>query len=510
MFLLHSLRKDFSEHAFVYRHGDVNPGCFIHFRGVTVYHPSIVLAFSNGLLMKFLTSDFKKRIWTILDGAAAIPTGTPPANLIVLTSPGLQNQALKQILKLAVTIVNPPWALKDIEYVRAAAYPGLNKEDVAAGFEKWGGIPRLLLDYGNSAVRQIALNDSVYFRDPPTLFQQAGLAMVDHTNVSGLHFHLVPGQKVPANLPKSNTVKFMFPAYCWATTWLQDRFWQELKNRGGEESILKFLVDRNNDPTARAYAFEPHVFRTIQNNGFYGRVNILDSGSTVTECNPLKIGQLERVTFSKFSELPTTPVGCHAGKFYVPSQTNHTSVDFYIPHIGLLGQITVGQKHGIKRSGLKAAIDSKIFEDWQMRNPGQKLKLCFICDGYNFEKFHRQPYLTESATTLKSATSLQELDDTFQQFAWELDVERQLKRHLNKPLNRKEQSHEKAAVDWDVNRVEPLGTKEDKKGKGVSVNKGKGIVQGPSTASTGSSLLPAKRRRSEFDDSDDGGADDRS
>ena len=146
-----------------------------------------------------------------------------------------------------------------------------------------------------------------------------------------------------------------------------------------------------------------------------------------------------------------------------------------------------------------------------MRNPGQKLKLCFICDGYNFEKFHRQPYLTEAATTLKSRTSIQELDDIFQQFAWELDVERQLKRDLNKPLNRKEETHEKAAVDWDVNKVEPLGTKEDKKGKkGWPVNNGKGIMQGTSTASTDSSLLPAKRRRSEFDNSEDGGAGDRS
>ena len=494
LFLLHCLRKDYPDHAFVYRHGDVNPGCFIHFRGITVYHPSIVHAFSDGLLMKFLTCDFKTRIWTILDGAVAIPPGTPTANLIVL-SPGLQTPALKQFLKLAITLVNPPWSLMDIEYVRTAAFPHLKKEDVAAAFKRWGGIPRLLLDYGNSAVRQMALNDSIYVRDLTTLFQQA-TAMVDNENVSGLHFHLIPGQQnIPDNEIKSDEAKFMFASYCWATTWLQDRFWQELEDRGGEERILRFLLDRTNDPTARAFAFEPHVFRTIQNTGFSGRVNLLDSSTIVTSCRPLKISQLERVTFSSFSELSTTPSGSHIGKFYVPAQTNHTSVDFYIPDNGMLGQITVGQKHGIKAWELLAALDSKIFDDWQLQHPGEKLKLIFICDGYIFENFNRQPYLSRKCKVLKNVSMLRKLDDLFEQFAWELDVDRQLKRHLNKPLRKKDQDQERVALDWNANKVEHLMDVQDK-------SKGVAVEAAESSSSSRRFLVPSKRSHDALDEGD--------
>ena len=76
------------------------------------------------------------------------------------------------------------------------------------------------------------------------MFAQVGLALVDHLDISGLHFHLIPGQKLPENLPNPIEAHVMYAAYSWATTWLQERFWEELKNRGGEIDIMQFLLNK--------------------------------------------------------------------------------------------------------------------------------------------------------------------------------------------------------------------------------------------------------------------------
>jgi len=132
--------EEYQTSAFVYRHGDVNPGCFLRYNNKDYYHPSIVRLFSDGLLLKLLTRNFTNPIWTILDGAAAIPTGTPPAYMIILTSTGQQTISPKHFLKHATTIVNPPWTLPEIEKVRVLCFSWLMKGHVEEEFRKWGGV----------------------------------------------------------------------------------------------------------------------------------------------------------------------------------------------------------------------------------------------------------------------------------------------------------------------------------------------------------------------------------
>src|SRR5436190_5800590 len=80
LYFLNRLLIQYRENAFVYCHGEVNPGCFLFFKARSWYHPSIVQAFSDCLLLKLLTYDFHKPIWTVLDRAAGIPTRTPVAS----------------------------------------------------------------------------------------------------------------------------------------------------------------------------------------------------------------------------------------------------------------------------------------------------------------------------------------------------------------------------------------------------------------------------------------------
>jgi len=109
---------------------------------------------------------------------------------------------------------------------------------------------------------------------------------------------------------------FRYPAYCWATTWLQDQVWEGLQNLGqGEKSILDFLNNRNNVSAARAYAFEPHVFRTLENAGISGRLCRLAEDS-VQELPSVRLTPLRRSTFVNLHDLSPESIGTRE-MFYI-------------------------------------------------------------------------------------------------------------------------------------------------------------------------------------------------
>jgi hypothetical protein len=435
LYLLHRLMdpKLHEKHAFIYRHGEIYQSCFLSFYGKVYTHKSIIDIFHDHVLLKLITANFSRPIWTILDGAPAIPTGTPETNMIVLSSPGKESDALKHFLKTAITLVNPPWTLAEIQSVRSRVYVGLDAKVVEEQYLKWGGIPRILLDWGKDSQIQEKLEASIFVRDSAPLFRQAGLADIDHSTVSGLHFHLVPGQKIPFSLSDveiEETAGFQYPAYCWASPWLHDRFWEELKNAEGELSILNFLLDRNNQAAARALAFEPHVFRTLENVGLYGRVKELTSNGPLN-LKPQGLTKYVRRTFSDFETLPATVDRKeYSGIFYVPGQSNHMSFDFYVPDKGLLVQITIGHRHGVKRDGLDKAARSRLFDIWKSDHPGQRLRILFLCDQFNYLGFSKQPYMSVSGTMLKDTHLLASLERDYAQYAMELDVRSQQVRHL--------------------------------------------------------------------------------
>jgi hypothetical protein len=68
----------------------------------------------------------------------------------------------------------------------------------------------------------------------------------------------------------------------------------------------------------------------------------------------------------------------------------------------------------------------------EKNHPDEKLWLVFLCDRFNFDNFQYQNYMTTKGTKVTSAAVLQELKDTFDQFAREFDVDRQLETHHRK------------------------------------------------------------------------------
>ena len=214
LYLLWFLLKRYPDQAFVYRHGNVTPGFYLRFHRKTFLHPFIHSAFHDSLIVRLLTHNLTTPIWAILDGAAAISTGTPECRQILLVSPRGQNDAaVKGFLKPAITLVNPPWSLDELETVRRHAYKDLvTPNRLFEMFNCWGGVPRIALHWANRIDKIDLLESTIIRAEPDTLFRQAGLAGIDHENVSAAHFHLVPGQKVPDWIdPDDETTEFLTP-----------------------------------------------------------------------------------------------------------------------------------------------------------------------------------------------------------------------------------------------------------------------------------------------------------
>jgi hypothetical protein len=274
MFLMFRLLQKHPTHAFIYRHGSASNGFFLCYNNRTWWHPNIRKAFST-LTLKLLTNNGSQPIWAILDGDAAIPTGTPEVRQVVLISPGMQKApAVNGLLKPggAALLVNPPWSLDDLESVREHAYINVvDTNDLRQSFERWGRSPRIALDWANDRIQQQKLNDALSITNHEKYFRQAGLVEIDYENVSGCIFHLLPGQRgIPDGVADDDpTLEFSYPAFCCATSWVQDRIWEEMKRNSGERLMLRFMIDTSNISTPRAFAFEPHVFCTLHTVGLY-------------------------------------------------------------------------------------------------------------------------------------------------------------------------------------------------------------------------------------------------
>ena len=167
---------------------------------------------------------------------------------------------------------------------------------------------------------------------------------------------------------------------------------------------------------------------------------------------------------------------------------------------GLLVQVTVGQKHGIKRKGLVTALKSGIFDEWRAANPAEKVRLVFLCDSFNYDAFTRQPYLTTKGVSLKDQNIISSIDNEVDQYAWELDVEKQREQCMRE--KRANAGKLSAVSSWSDSKLDL----QSDKGKEKSKDKGKGIAGAATRSKAGTSVIPSKRTIEGVDDpiDDDG------
>lgn len=436
LFLLYILIRRYPNCSFIYRHGVADSTCYIHYQGETFTRSSVQAVFHDALFVRYLTANYRNHIWIILDGESAPPVGLSFAKMIILTTCH-KKTFRKPPLENAVQIVLPLWSLDDIQVLRKAAFPKLSAASVSEAYYRFGGIPGTVLNGEYDESRTKTLADSLSLTKLLSSFDYVTPEIIDHSGVWDLYFHLIPGEGVPPGLENPVGVNFRYADYWWASTWLQTRIWSQFIQHNGDKSALTFLLDWKT-PNASTFGFEPHAFRTIEKHGIVGRRKEL----SLKGPKELVSGSLEplgRRTFSQISEISNGKQD-QAGHFYVPMQTDLSSVDFCLPQYGILGQVTAGQKQGVRLEYLDAAVNSGIFDEWQTEHPGEKLTLVFLCPTNLYNSFIRQPYLTSQRTAITDPATVVDIDKRFNQIAWELDIEDQLRKTIEMEKKEKKES----------------------------------------------------------------------
>ena len=130
-----------------------------------------------------------------------------------------------------------------------------------------------------------------------------------------------------------------------------------------------------------------------------------------------------------------------------------------LPSHGLLVQITVGQKHGVKWTEVDLAMKSGMFDKWfadhtPLNDPNNrpKLRMVFICTNTYFEHFGKQKWLNSNG----SCTDTDVIDPQIEQYAWELDVELQFELHRQSPRAIRERGELlRGCGNWGINDLDP-------------------------------------------------------
>jgi hypothetical protein len=461
LYLLHCLIQRYPKSAFIYRHGAASAGFFLYYNHQTWSHASISQAFTQPLLIKLLTAGGRRPIWAVLDGVAAIPTGAEEFNQILLISPGSQRtRAVEGMLRTldSEEIVNPPWTLDELELVRRHAFQNkVGTDQLKEAYHKWGGVPRTVFAVSMNPSKEEKLEEELSraANDLAEMFNSAGKAMVDPNLTMSPHFILIPGQRVPANVDDSDeTTQFLYGAFSWATEWMIERCWEDVKIKKGEIPLLEYLRDPKNNAVSRGLAFEPHVMITLQNVGLHGplkQLSKVQGQAVAVEMRHQKLPRLRARTFRTLD--PRNPPSLQAGEFLLPLSKTYPAVDFLVPEYGLMVQVTIGKKHGVKWKWIQEAIDSGIFDLWKeayadATGKAPKIRLVFLCDDNNYDTFSRQPYKNSKNEAYKDEKPMNDLVD---QYAWKLSVDAQLGiRMRERGAATKDQKEKEAAEDWGI------------------------------------------------------------
>ncbi|GIL53778.1 hypothetical protein Vafri_9363 [Volvox africanus] len=110
-------------------------------------------------------TDFNEEIenpttWCIVDTGTATKRA---ANTVMLSFP--DRELYKEFLKFpgTKTLYMPFWTRSEIHKCRKRLYPNLGKQTVNSLLEKWGNIPRYVLEKAMDAVAQRSLEDAIAF-----------------------------------------------------------------------------------------------------------------------------------------------------------------------------------------------------------------------------------------------------------------------------------------------------------------------------------------------------------
>jgi hypothetical protein len=274
-----------------------------------------------------------KDTFLILD---AINVDVINAKTILVSSPNENNfhDFVKKIDVTKDSYYMPPWSLEEILDCNGKMY-NRRVSDVRAGYEKVGGVPRILLEKDTVDIGPVS--DAI-ITTSGLAWKEISRNLAVNSQVSGKVFHMIP------------TADLRNFEYRFASKYVEDEVFSRVSDNS-EAAICQFIRDSRSLGEAGGLAgvlFERIAHLRLEKGGDF-EIRSLDGRSADTELKlPTKS---PKKRFTDVNEI----AGFSVGDYIVPKASNFESVDSMMKP-NLLFQMTVSASHPCKQAGLHKAI----------------------------------------------------------------------------------------------------------------------------------------------------------
>ena len=298
----------------------------------------------EGSLTDFRAELADTRTWYLVD--EAVPPGATEveARTLVFSSPKRENY--KDTLKAPASTIRylPVWSWDEIEACHALLYaddPTRPFSEVKAAYERWGGIPRFVLEKLRDEAGQLLLEEAIDTANVRLIRNSVG--QIDAAPEASHRLLHIQAQR--PYVRKSVTIGTRYILDC-----LMNRF---LEQQASEvQDFLISSVSSSNLGTVRGDMFEGYSHRVLRNGGDF-RVRCLDGPDAGTE----SVLHMARCVGVHSIREPADLALCPSDEHYCrPAIPNFPAVDaLKLP--GNLFQMTVSATHSIKHTALKRVLE---------------------------------------------------------------------------------------------------------------------------------------------------------
>ena len=297
-----------------------------------------------GTLDSFVSELADRNSWYLVDESVFPGAVRVEARTLVFSSPKRDNYRL--LLKAAASTLRylPVWRWDEIEACHALLYaddPTRPFSDVKDAYERWGGIPRFVLEKLRDDGVQLLLQEAIDTADVRTIWNAAG--QIDAAPEASHRLLHIQTQR--PYIRKSVTIGTRYIVDC-----LLNRF---LEQQASE--VRSFLIASASSPnlgTVRGDMFEGYAHRMLRNGGDF-RVRCLDGPDSGTE-DVLHLACCTGVhPIREPADLALCPSDAHYCK---PTNSNFPAVDaLKLPD--MMFQMTVSTTHSVKHTALTRVLE---------------------------------------------------------------------------------------------------------------------------------------------------------
>ncbi len=360
-------------------------------KGCIVYHPrnkDTLYVYNSGLTVYkcskgSLWLDHWLRISTtlyIVDGAVPAYDSAVHCNCVMITSPN--NKLENEYNKAAATpLIMPPWTLDELKDCCSLVYPNVELALVSELYDKWGGVPRYVLEFANNKIKQRDLKSALVQINVNALRDCVGQTAAPDT-ISHRLIHIMP------------SADYLTPTLVFASTYVAEQIVIRLIEHDKARMIewINSSSGQTSVAALRGTMFERIGHTLLASGGTFDYRELNDNNSNDTVSLALASAEIKQ--FNQVSEINMSQ---HV-HYYQPKYSNFSVVDS-IKAPNNLFQFTVSQKHSIKATQLKELLT-------QLKMLDTQINLYFVVPPDVYDKFPRQKYVTTQGEDFKQQDQL--------------------------------------------------------------------------------------------------------